>query len=79
MTLLYILSPTIPPQVPISRGIGVVNKFVKRSTTSRDESVINLRANIFGASNESDALQDNRMKNDHLLDVPFLSLYAIKR
>ena len=78
MALLHILSPASPLQVSRSRGVVVVNGSVKRSTIPRGKSGINSCTNIFGASNKSDVLQDNRLKNDHPLSVPFLILYAVE-
>ena len=60
--LLRILCPASPPQIRCSRGVGVEYKFVMRSTITGGESGLNLRANIFGASDESDVLQDKRLK-----------------
>ena len=37
---------------------------------------INSRVDIFGASDESDAFQNNRLKNDHPIGVPFPRSYA---
>ena len=78
MALLCTLVPTILPQLLPSRSVGVVYKFVKCTTIPGVESGLDLRVNIFGASDESEALQDNRLKNDHPLGVPFPSSYAIK-
>ena len=77
MTLRCILIPAIPPQVFCSPGVVVTYEFVKRSIIPGVESGINLRANIFGASDESDELQDNYMKNDLLLGVPLPRSYVI--
>ena len=78
MPFLCALGPASLPQVPRSRGVGIVCKFVKRTTIPGVESGLDLRVNIFGASDESEALQDNRLKNDHPLGVPFPSSYAIE-
>ena len=59
MTLLLALDPANSPWVPHSRGAGVVYNFVKRTMIPEVESKLGLRANIFGASDKSDALQDN--------------------
>ena len=40
--------------------------------------MLNLSAHIFGASDESDVLQDNRLKNDHPIGIPFPSFYAVE-
>ena len=56
MTLLLILIPVSPPQVSLGHGVGITYEFVKKSTMPRGSLGINLRANIFGASNESDEL-----------------------
>ena len=78
MTLLQILSPMGSPLVPCSRGIGVVYKLVKWSAVPQVESNIDSCANIFGCSYEVDALQNNHLKNNCLLSVPFPTLYAVK-
>ena len=56
MTLFLALGPTIPPQVPHIRGVGVVYEFFKRTMITRADSELDLRANIFGASDKMDAL-----------------------
>ena len=71
-------SPVISPQVHRWYGIWVINKFVKRSIIPRGEPGINSRANVFGASEELDALQDNRLKKNHPPFVPFTILCAVK-
>ena len=53
-------------------------QFFKRTTIPGAESELNLHENIFGASDESDALQNNRLKKDHPLGVPFLVSYALE-
>ena len=75
---LLALGPASLPQLLRSRGVGVVYEFVKCTTIPGVKSELESRANIFGASDESDMLQDNRLKNDHPLGVPFPSLYAVK-
>ena len=77
MTLLHILIPTVSPQVPRSRGIRVTYNLVECSAVPRVKLRIYLRTNIFGASYEADTLQNNRLKNDHLLIVPLLTLHAV--
>ena len=64
-------------QVTYNCGVGAVYEFVKCTTIIEEESELNLRANIFGTSNESDALLDNQLKNNHLLGVPLPSLYVV--
>ena len=78
MTFLCILGPASLPQVPRSRGVGVFCEFVKCTTIPGVESGLNSRVNIFGACDESEALQDNLLKNYHPLNAPFPSSYAIK-
>ena len=78
VTLLLALSTVILPQQPRIRGVGVVYKFIKQTTIPGVDLGLNQRANIFGASDESDALQDKRLKNNHPLGVPFPSSYAVK-
>ena len=62
MMLLRILIPTRPPHVSHSCGVGVTYEFVKQYTIPQFDSGINFHTDIFGASNESDALQDKRLK-----------------
>ena len=78
MTFLRIFRPASLLRVSCSRGVGVIKELVKCSTISRSKLDINSRANIFGASDESDMLQDNRIKNYHPLGIPFPSLYTIE-
>ena len=59
MMLLLALNPASSPWVPPSRGVSVVYKFVKRTIIPSVESKLGLCANIFGASDKLDALQDN--------------------
>ena len=77
MTLLLALGQVIPPQVPLSHGVGVFYKFVKRAMIPAVKSELYLHANLFGASDKSDALQYNQLKNDHPLYVPLLIPYAL--
>ena len=77
MTLLLTLYPLRYPQVPHSRSVSVIDDFVKRTTITEVKSEINLRANIFGASDKSDALQDDWLKNDHPLGITLPSSYAV--
>ena len=62
MTLICVLSPAGSPPLHCSRGVGVIYKFTKRFAVPQVESIVDLRANIFGASNKEDALQNNRLK-----------------
>ena len=78
MMLLHFFDPTILTQVPCSRGAGVMYKFVKRSTVPGVNSGLYLRANSYGASEESDTLHDNQLKNYHPISAPFLSLYSME-
>ena len=59
MNFLLYLGTASPTQIPCTRGVGVVYDFVKRTTIPEFESELDLRANIFSASDESDMLQDN--------------------
>ena len=77
MTLLRILIAVIHPQLSRSHGEGVTYKLVNFYTIPRGELGINLRADIFSSSKELDALQDNRLKNDRLIGIIFLSLFII--
>ena len=78
MALLHMFIYASPPQVSFSHGTGVTDEFVKLSTNPRGKSGINLHANIFVTINELDVLQDNYLKNNHPISVPFRSLYAIE-
>ena len=57
MALILALGTISPPHVSRSHSVGVVYEFFKRTT-------IPGVVNIFGASDKSDALQDNWLKND---------------
>ena len=72
-----ILIPAGFPQITCSRGIGSIYKFFNRSAVPQVELSIDLRANIFGASYEADALQNKYAKNDRPLRIPFSISYAI--
>ena len=78
MTLLRILIPASSTQVSRRRGAGVTYDFIKFSMISRVESGINLPVNIFGASNESEAFQDNRLKKNNPISVPLLISYNVE-
>ena len=78
MTFFCILSFAGSPKLTRSRGVGVVYKFVKCSYVPQVESSIDLRSNILGASYEADALQNNFLKNNCLLSVPFTTSYAVE-
>ena len=77
MTLILALGPTRPAQVPHSCGVGVIYEFVKGTTILGVDLKLNLHGNVFGTRDELDVLQDNRLKNNHLIRVPFLSLYTV--
>ena len=77
MTLLRVLIPAVYPQVPRSRGVGFLYKFFERSADPQVESIIDSSANIFDTSYKADALQNNRLKNDLSLSVPFMTSYAV--
>ena len=76
--LLRALGPAILVRLPRSRVVGVVYELIKRTTILGVESGLDSRGNIFGTSNDSDALHDNRLKNDHPIGVPFPSSYAVE-
>ena len=78
MTLLLALGPEIPPHAPYGRGVGLVYKFFKRTMIPEVKPELDLRANISGASDELEALQDNRLKNDHPLGILLPRLYTVK-
>ena len=73
--LLRVFIPAGSPQVHCSRGVGFIYKFVEFSAVPQVDSDIDLCANLFGTSYEADALQNNHLKNDHPLGIPFLNLY----
>ena len=75
MTLLLTLDPASSPQVPHSCGVSVDYDFVRKTMITEVESELNLLVNIFGTSDGSDALQDDWLKNDHLIGVPLLRSY----
>ena len=77
MALLRILIPDVTPQVPCRRGIWVTSNSVKLYFVPRFRLGIDLCMNIFGASYEADALQNNRL-NNHLLGVTLTTSYAIE-
>ena len=76
--LLITLIPASPPQEYCSCSVGVTYEFIKRSAFPRVKSSINLRADIFCASYESDVLQNKRLKNDHTLGAPLPTSYAVE-
>ena len=78
MAFLLALYPVISPQVPRSRGVCAVYYFIKLNTITAVELELDSRTNIFGASDRLDALQDDRLKNNHLPGVPLPILYAVK-
>ena len=67
-----------PPQVSCIGSVEVTYEYVTLSTIPRVKSGINSRAIISDASNESDAFQDNHLKNNHLIIVPLPSAYTVK-
>ena len=69
--------PAGSTQVPHIRGIRVIYRFFKRSAVSQSKLSIKWCANIFRASYESDALQNNSLKNDRPLCVTFPISYAV--
>ena len=77
MNFLLALGPAIPPQVPLIRGVGVVYKFVKRTTIPAVELELDSRENSFSTSYKLDLLQDNRLKYEHPIGVTLMSLYSI--
>ena len=76
--LLLDLDPAISHQVPRSRGISVIHKFFKCTMIPEVELELDLRADVFSASDESDTLQYNRLKKYHPPRIPLLRLYAVK-
>ena len=78
MALLLALNPKISSQVPNSRGVSVIYEFTKGTTITAVELELDLRSNIFGTSDDSYELQDNRLKIDQPLGVPLLRSYAVK-
>ena len=78
MTFLWILIPMGYNQVPRSLGVEVVYNFFERSTVPEVESSINPHANIFGVSYKAYEVQNNRLKTNRLLSIPFPVSYTIK-
>ena len=76
--LLLVLSPAGYTQLHRSHSLGVIYKFDKRYAVPQVKLGIDSRANIFGASYEADALQNNRLKKDLSISVSFMTLYAVK-
>ena len=62
MTLIRVMSTVGLPHIPHSRGVGFVYKLIKCSMIQGGKSGLNFTINVFGASDESDALQDKRLK-----------------
>ena len=77
MTLLLALGPERFIQVSRSYSVRVVQEFVKYATIPEVKSKLDLRSNMFGVMNGLGALQDEQLKNNHLLGVPLQILYAI--
>ena len=78
MTLLWILIPSGFPQVHHRQGVGFIHKFVERFAVPQADPGIDSRENSFGASYEADMLQNNRLKNDYLISVTFLTSYVVE-
>ena len=78
MSLILALGPARFLQVSRGRGVHVVHEFIKRATITAVESKFYLCANMFGVINGLGALQDERLKNNHPLGVPFPILHTIK-
>ena len=78
MALLRVFIPPGSPYLPLTRIIGLNNKFVELSAVQPVESGIYLRVNLFGASYETDALKNDCLKNDRPLSVSFPTSYAVK-
>ena len=75
--LLSALFNSRPPQECHICGVGVTYKFIKRSAVPQFELSIISRANIFGNSYDSYALQNNHIKI-HMYGITLPTLYAIK-
>ena len=78
MTFILALGLTSLPQVPCSRVVGAIYKFVKRTTIPGVDSGLNLCAYISGANYNLDALQDKLLKNYHPICITFPRSYAVK-
>ena len=66
------------PQVFCGRDVHVVHRFIKLATILAFKLKLDLRANMFDGIKGLGALQDDRLKNDHLIGVPLTSSYAIE-
>ena len=78
MELILDLGPASSPWLPRSRSVCVIYEFFKHTTIPAVKSELDLRAIFFGASKESDALQDDRLKKYHPIDVPLPRSHAFK-
>ena len=78
MELILDLGPASSPWLPRSRSVCVIYEFFKRTTIPAVKSELDLRAIVFGASKESDVLQDDRLKNYHPIGVPLPRSRAFK-
>ena len=58
-------------------SVSAFYKLVKRTTVTAVDPKLDLRTNIFGASDESDTLQDNLLKN-RPIGVSLLIFYVVK-
>ena len=56
MKFLFDLGPVSPQHVPCSRGAGVICEFVERTKIPRVYLELDLCVNVFGVSDESEAL-----------------------
>ena len=66
------------PQVPCIRSVSAIYDLVKHTMILAVDLELDLRVNIFGAGDDSDAFQDYRLKNDHPLGVPLPIPYAVE-
>ena len=78
MTLLLCLDPASFIQVSCSHVKCVFHEFIKFPIITEVELKQYPRANIFVIINALGALQDNSLKNDHLIRDPLPSSYTIE-
>ena len=77
IVLLLALGPLSLTQAPHRHGVGDFCKFVKCTMIPGVKSELDSHASTFGASDKSDSLQDNGLRQYHSLVVPFTSSHAV--
>ena len=78
MMLLRVLILESSLQVPRSHVVVFVYKFIKFSAVPQVKSGIDLCAKIDDSSYEADTFQNNPLKDDNLIVIPFLTLYNVE-